>query len=171
LLWIPWQTVEFVCVAAGQEIHSDPENILIRTLLMRKDRTLGNKGKQQEKGKAADKGKGKRPAETAAGACEAKRAHCDASGSGNAEGCKWKAWACTLTERAVHRCHLLATGEGGSGQSASAVIYLADQLRSKTNQELVDILKSRGLAGRGKKEELVQRILEAQDRSRRSGQR
>jgi len=44
--------------------------------------------------------------------------------------------------------------------------YSADQLRSKTNQELADILKARGLAGRGKKEELVQRILEAQERRR-----
>ena len=61
----------------GQEIRSDPENILIRTLLMRKEKLLGSKGKQ-DKGKPSDKGK--RPAEAAADTADAKRVH--ASGSG-----------------------------------------------------------------------------------------
>lgn len=46
-------------------------------------------------------------------------------------------------------------------------MYTADQLRGQTIPELIDILKARGLStSRGKKEELMQRILEAQERAK-----
>lgn len=64
--------------AEGQEICTDPENILIRQLLQKRDKAIG-KGKQ-DKGKAADKGK--RPAEAAHDRAGAKRSHCEAGGSG-----------------------------------------------------------------------------------------
>lgn len=64
--------------AEGQEICTDPENILIRQLLQKKDRGAG-KGKQ-DKGKAADKGK--RPSEAGHDRADAKRSHCEAGGSG-----------------------------------------------------------------------------------------
>ncbi len=41
-------------------------------------------------------------------------------------------------------------------------------MRGKTAAQLMEILKARGLPVRGKKEELVQRLLEAQDRARRA---
>ncbi|KAK9916984.1 hypothetical protein WJX75_009505 [Coccomyxa subellipsoidea] len=106
----------------GQEICTDPENILIRQLLQKRDKAIG-KGKQ-DKGKAADKGK--RPAE------------------------------------APHD----RAGEGPSGQASTLQTFTADQLRSKTNQDLGEILKGRSLNSRGKKEELVQRILDAQHRAK-----
>lgn len=46
--------------------------------------------------------------------------------------------------------------------------YTAEQMRGKTAAQLMEILKARGLPVRGKKEELVQRLLEAQDRARRA---
>lgn len=62
----------------------------------------------------------------------------------------------------------LLIGEGPSGETLSLQSYTADQLRSKTNQELTELLRSRGLGGRGKKEEMVQRILEFQERGKKS---
>ncbi len=61
-----------------------------------------------------------------------------------------------------------AAGEGGSGRTIS---YSAEQLRGRTIPELIEILKARGLSGcRGKKEELIQRILDAQERAKRAAQ-
>lgn len=120
----------------GQEIRTDPENILIRQLLQRREKAVG-KGKQ-DKGKATDKGK--RPAEAPHDRGGTKRSHCEAG----------------------------ASGEGPSGEAPSLQFYTADQLRSKTNQELTEMLRSRGLGGRGKKEEMVQRILEFQERGKKS---
>ena len=57
-------------------------------------------------------------------------------------------------------------GQGGSGSGPQ--VYTAEQLRGKTAAQLMEILKVRGLPVRGKKEELVQRLLEAQDRARRT---
>ena len=60
------------------------------------------------------------------------------------------------------------SGEGGSGRTIS---YSAEQLRGRTIPELIEILKARGLSGcRGKKEELIQRILDAQERGKRAAQ-
>lgn len=70
--------VAFIICAEGQEIRTDPENILIRQLLQRREKAVG-KGKQ-DKGKATDKGK--RPAEAPHDRGGAKRSHCEAGASG-----------------------------------------------------------------------------------------
>ncbi len=61
---------------------------------------------------------------------------------------------------------VLCTGEGPGGQAPVVQTFSADLLRSKTNQELGEILKAKSLNSRGKKEELVQRILDAQHRAK-----
>ena len=68
----------FLTCAVGQEIRTDPENILIRQLLQRREKAVG-KGKQ-DKGKATDKGK--RPAEAPHDRGGSKRSHCEAGASG-----------------------------------------------------------------------------------------
>jgi hypothetical protein len=58
---------------------------------------------------------------------------------------------------------------GAAGEGSASRVYTAQQLRERTIPDLIDILKARGLpTTRGKKEELMQRILEAQQRSRKS---
>ena len=68
----------------------------------------------------------------------------------------------------LETCGTAAAGQGGSGASGTAQTYTAEQMRSKTAAQLMEVLKARGLPVRGKKEELVQRLLEAQDRARRA---
>eukprot|EP00877_Chromochloris_zofingiensis_P008566 jgi/Chrzof1/3963/Cz13g15070.t1 len=64
----------------------------------------------------------------------------------------------------------------GSGPSeapqaaANTQTYKWEQLRLKTNKDLADILKAKGLRSTGKKEELIQRILEFQRRQKSAGQ-
>lgn len=47
--------------------------------------------------------------------------------------------------------------------NAECKVYTAQQLRSKQNQELVDICRGSSLPVSGKKEMLVQRILKVQE--------
>ena len=79
------------------------------------------------------------------------------------EGC-----SCSLLLPIVSSNVLLSAGQGGSGAAARPQTYTAEQLRGKTLAQLMEVLKARGLPVRGKKEELVQRLLEAQDRARRA---
>ena len=67
----------------------------------------------------------------------------------------------------VQKCSS-GTGQGGSGSGGAPQTYTAEQMRSRTAAQLMEILKARGLPVRGKKEELVQRLLEAQDRAKRA---
>ena len=60
------------------------------------------------------------------------------------------------------------TGTGGAGTSSRPQTYTAEQLRGKTLAQLMEVLKLQSLPVRGKKEELVQRLLEAQDRAKRA---
>ena len=78
-----------------------------------------------------------------------------------------KGCSCWLLLSVVSSAVLLPAGQGGSG-AARPQTYTAEQLRSKTLAQLMEVLKARGLPVRGKKEELVQRLLEAQDRARRA---
>ena len=66
------------------------------------------------------------------------------------------------------RWNFYDAGAGGSGTGGAVQTYTAEQMRGKTAAQLMEILKARGLPVRGKKEELVQRLLEAQDRARRA---
>ena len=157
--------------AEDQVIHTDPENILIRALLQRRKQAIGGKGKGA---KGADKGK--RPAEAAADRADAKRSHCEAGPSGvlliflwhhillaawHVNPCTHEGWQNSWT--VVH-----ASGEGGNGRTIS---FSAEQLRGRTIPELIEILKARGLSGRrGNKEELIQRILDAQERAKKAAQ-
>ena len=59
-------------------------------------------------------------------------------------------------------------GTGGAGTSSRPQTYTAEQLRGKTLAQLMEVLKLHSLPVRGKKEELVQRLLEAQDRAKRA---
>ena len=79
------------------------------------------------------------------------------------EGCSY-----SLLLSVVSSNVLLPAGQGGSGAAARPQTYTAEQLRGKTLAQLMEVLKARGLPVRGKKEELVQRLLEAQDRARRA---
>ena len=79
--------------------------------------------------------------------------------------------ACSLSTNCNHALlwliwrHVPALLPGAGG---SNTVYTADQLRGQTIPELIDVLKARGLStSRGKKEELMQRVLEAQERAKR----
>ncbi|KAK9809951.1 hypothetical protein WJX72_002364 [[Myrmecia] bisecta] len=143
-----------------QVVTTDPTHILIRSQQNKKkaeQRAKQERGKGVDKGKgaAADKGKGaaadrgKRPAAAAPAEQPAgtKRQHTEGAG----------------TSKSAEEA-----GPSGSGTAARSVRYTVQQLQAKTNKDLADLLKSRGQAARGRKEDLVKRILDLQEREQKA---
>lgn len=117
-----------------QVITTDPENVLLRVLKLSQKRE-GPKGKA-DKAKAGDKSK--RPAAEAAEGVPTSKRH--------------NAQAAT------------ADGDAGSSRGAKGEKYTLQELQGKTNKALMDLLKDKGQSTKGKKEDLVKRIMDYQKR-------
>ncbi|KAK9831885.1 hypothetical protein WJX81_005545 [Elliptochloris bilobata] len=131
----------------AQVVENDPSNVLVAALLQKRDRDADAR-RATDRVRAADKGK--RPAEPGAAERPAKRSGCAAPEAGSSR-------------------H--AEGEpSGSGVRGAGAHLSGEELRAKTIPELLELLRARGLpTTRGKKEELVQRLLCSRPRSARPG--
>lgn len=121
---------------AEQIITTDPENVLLRVLKLAQRRE-GPKSKA-DKAKAADKSK--RPAsEGAEGAPASKKQNTQANAA-------------------------TAENDVGSSKGSKSDSFSLHELQGKTNKALMDLLRDKGQSTKGKKEDLVKRIMDYQKR-------
>mmetsp|Transcript_22230 Transcript_22230/g.37140 ORF Transcript_22230/g.37140 Transcript_22230/m.37140 type:complete len:177 (+) Transcript_22230:282-812(+) len=123
-----------------QVITTDPTNILIRDLLHKKHKEERQKGKSESdsKGKSESDPKGKRPADGTISP-EPKRLFTNASA--------------------------VASGSGQRGTSSSKNSSFTEvELNEMTVDKLKALLRDKGQVTKGKKEELIHRVLQYQER-------